>query len=349
MRENQPFGLGFVGCGSYSQNLAAAAADSPHLRLSACYDVDHERACAFADRHGMDAHKNLPELLGRDDVHGLVIATPNNAHRENVEAGAAAGKHVFVDKPIANTIEDALAMIAAADRAGVTLAVGHNTRRTGAHRTLKRMIDAGAVGVPVTVEANFSHSGGLGLAPGQWRFYRDECPGLPLMQLGVHFADTVQYLLGDVIEVSSFMSHVATPADNNDVTVSILKFADGLLGYLGSNYASPPVYYVNVYGTGGNLYCEGGGRLRYRKADTAEAEEVTVEAVNTQREELEEFAECARTGRKPEVDGGSALKALAVVRAALSSHEEGRPVTTARVISEGGGDKWLTDCGVSTR
>lgn len=336
MEELQPFGLGFVGCGSYNSSLAAAAAESPNLKMAACYDTDPERAGAFAAKFGLDACDDLGALLEREDVHGLVIATPNSAHRGNLEAAAAAGKHVFVDKPIANSIEDAQAMIDAAGRAGLTLAVGHNGRRMGGHRVLKRMIDDGAIGTPVTVEANFSHSGGLGLTPEQWRFYRDECPGLPLMQLGIHFADTVQYLLGDVIEVSSFMSRVATPADNNDVTVSLLKFANGLLGYLGSNYASPPVYYVNVYGTGGNLYCEGGGRVRYRKADAGAAEDVPVEAVNTQREELEEFADCARTGRKPEVDGVAALKALAVVRAALSSHAEGRPVTTARVISEGG-------------
>ncbi len=326
------FGLGFVGCGGYGRSLANAAARSERLTIAACWDVVPNNASALADRHGGLGCETIGELLGLAEVEGVVIASPNNAHRENVEAAAAAGKHVFVDKPIANTIEDAWAIIDAAQKAGVVLSVGHNGRRMPGHRKAKQMIDSGAVGTPVTVEANFSHSGGLGLKADQWRFTREGCPGLPLMQLGVHFADTVQYLVGDVIEVSSFMSHVATPAENEDVTVSLLRFDGGLLGYLGSNYATPSVYYVNVYGTGGNLYCEGGGQLLYRRANSNDREAIPLEPANGQIEELEEFADCARTGACPEVNGIAALKALAIVRAALKSNEERRPVSIAETV-----------------
>ena len=333
MSEARPFGLGFVGCGGYGRSLANAAARSEKLLPVACWDVVPENAAALAQKCGARSCETIEQLLEMEGIDGVVIASPNSAHRENVQATASAGKHVFVDKPIANTIEDAWAIIDAAQAARVVLSIGHNGRRMAGHRKMREMIDAGAVGTPVTVEANFSHAGGLGLKADQWRFTREGCPGLPLMQLGVHFADTVQYLLGDVIEVSSFMSHVATPADNDDVTVSLLRFDSGLLGYLGSNYATPAVYYVNVYGTGGNLYCEWGGQLLYRKADSNDREPIPLEAVDTQIEELEEFAECARTRARPEVDGITALKALAIVRAALKSNEERRPVTIEELVS----------------
>jgi len=329
------FGLGFVGCGGYGRSLADAAARSEKLRPVACWDVVAENAEQLARRCGARRCETIEQLLEMSEVQGVVIASPNNAHRENVEAAVSAAKHVFVDKPIANTIEDALAIIDAAEKARVVLSVGHNGRRMAGHRKAKQLVDSGAIGKPVTVEANFSHSGGLGLKPDQWRYTREGCPGLPLMQLGVHFADTVQYLLGDVVEVSSFMSHVATPADNDDVTVSLLRFDGGLLGYLGSNYASPSVYYVNVYGTGGNLYCEGGTQLLYRPADSNQRRPIPVEPVDTQVEELEEFAECACGGARPEVDGSAALKALAVVRAALKSNELRRPVTIEEIIQAG--------------
>lgn len=332
MKEQIPFGLGFMGCGSHSPNLVAAAAASSHLKPVACYDPDLVRAQSIGREFGMDACTSAAELVERDDVQGLIIASPNNAHRENVELGTAAGKHVFVDKPIANTIEDAVAIIDAARLAGVTLAIGHNGRRMPGHRGMKRLIEEGAIGTPLTVEANFSHSGGLNLTPEHWRYYRSECPALPLMQLGIHFADTMQYLLGDVVEVSSFMSRVAIPADSEDVTVSIFRFGGGLLGYLGSNYASPPVYYINAYGTEGNLYCENGGRLRYRSAKNSEPEQVAVAGPNAHQEELEEFAQCAKTGHTPEVDGHTALKALAVVQAAVTSHQQNRAVSIAEII-----------------
>lgn len=336
MTNDQPFGLAFIGCGSYNTSLADATARSEKLKAVACYDISKDQADKFAEKFSMVSYAGLDEMLARDDVGGVVIASPNNAHRENVEAVAAAGKHLFVDKPIANTIEDALAIIDTAKSAGLTLAIGHNGRRLPGHRKMKEMIDAGMIGRPITVEANFSHAGGLHLTPDQWRFYKDGCPGLPLMQLGVHFADTVQYLLGDVKEVASFMSHVATPADNNDVTVNLLKFDNGLLGYLGSNYATPSVYYVNVYGTEGNLYCEGGGNLIYRTAQPDKREGVPLVGSDCQIEELEEFAECALTGKKFEVDGRAGLMALAVVRAAIQSNEEGRPVNIEQLIASAG-------------
>ncbi len=332
MNDNQPFKLGVIGCGSYSAVLADAAAKSPELKLVACYDIDGDRMRAFAENHGAEPTSAIQDLLSRDDVQGVIVTSPNNAHRENVEMAAEAGKHVFVDKPIANTIKDAVAMIDAAERAGVVLAVGHNGRRHAGHRKMKQMIDAGVIGMPVMAEANFSHAAGLGLTPDQWRFYKEECPALPLMQLGVHFADTMRYLLGDVTEVSSFMSRLATPADNYDVTVSLLKFAGGVLGYLGSNYASPPAYYINVFGTGGNLYCESGNNLRLRRPGSDVYEEIPVTRVDTQRQELEEFARCAITGDRFEVDGEAALKSLAIIRAAMRSQDEGCSVGIDEVI-----------------
>ena len=336
MTDDKPFGVGFIGCGSYNTGLAQSAANSPLLNPVACCDVVKERADAIAEKHDMAAYVSIDTMLARDDIDGVIIASPNSAHRGNVEAAVKAGKHVFVDKPIANSIEDALAIIDLAKKANLTLAVGHNGRRMGGHRKLKELLDAGAVGTAVTVEANFSHAGGMGLTEDQWRFHRDECPALPLMQLGVHFADTVQYLLGDVTEVSSFMSHRAVPADNYDSTVTLLRFTDGLVGYLGSNYATPAVYYVNIYGTEGNLYCIWGGEVRYMGRKSRDMEAIPVGQVDTQIEELEEFARCARSGETPEVDGPAALKALAIVRGALKSQETGMPVKLDELIAEAG-------------
>lgn len=334
MPDGQPFGLAFIGCGSYGRSLADSAASSKLLRIAACFDTHSAAAADFARKYNTQSYADLDTLLAQDEIEGVVIATPNNAHMPPAVQAARAGKHVFVDKPIANTLEDALGIVSETGRAGVTLAVGHNARRFPGHRKMKELISQGVVGVPVTVEANFSHSGGLGLTPAMWRSSRAECPGLPLMQLGVHFTDTLQYLLGDISEVSSFMAHAAIPVDNDDATVSLLRFETGLLGYLGSNYASPHVYYVNVYGTAGNLYCEGGQAVSFRKAGSAEREQFAVEPSDTQVEELEEFARSARTGARFEVDGEAAVKALAVVSAALKSHQEGRPIRTEDLIAQ---------------
>ncbi len=334
MPDREPFRLAFIGCGWYGRSLADSTASSKLLRIAGCFDAQSAAATDFAHKYNTQSYADIDTLLGRDEIEGVVIATPNNAHMPPAVEAARAGKHVFVDKPIANTLEDALAIVSETGRAGVTLAVGHNARRFPGHRKMKELLGQGVVGVPVTVEANFSHSGGLGLTAAMWRSSRAECPGLPLMQLGVHFTDTLQYLLGDISEVSSFMAHAAIPVNNDDATVSLLRFETGLLGYLGSNYASPHVYYVNVYGTAGNLYCESGHAVSLRKAGAADREQIAVEPADTQVEELEEFARSVRTGVRFEVDGDAAVKALAVVNAALKSHQEGRSVRTQEVIEE---------------
>ncbi len=332
MTEQAPFRVAFLGCGGYSHSLVAGAVSSAHLQPVACYDVSRDACRSFAGQFGIECSDSAEEMLARPDVDGVIIATPNNQHLPCARQAASAGKHVFVDKPVANTLTDAWRMVDACKEAGVTLAVGHNTRRMPGPRKMKAMIDAGEIGTPVTVEANFSHSGGLGLAPGQWRFYRDECPGLPLMQLGVHFADTADYLFGPISEVSSFMTHAATPADNDDVTVQILRFDSGLLGYLGSNYVSPSVHYINVYGTEGNLHCDGGSHLLQRKSGSPDKEPVDVTPVNTQMEELEDWASAAVNKRAPEVGGEEAIRALAVVQAALESSASRTPVRTSGLI-----------------
>jgi predicted dehydrogenase len=331
MSESKPVGVGIIGTGGYANGLARAVKESSRLRLVHCYDPREDVAVAFAEKYGSKA-SSLSELLSDDAVEGVVVASPNSAHRENAVAAAEAGKHVFVDKPIANEIHDAVAIIEACKARDLVLSVGHNTRRADGHRQMKSMISAGDIGRPVMAEANFSRGTGLKLTGSEWRSSREGCPALPLMQLGVHFADTLQYLLGDITEVTSFMTRLMTPVDNDDVTVSILKFGDGQLGYLGSNYLSARVFYVNVFGTHGNLYCENGNELKLLKADEDAYRDIQTISRYSQLEELEEFADCIRFGNRPEVDGEAALKALAVVRAAMEADRLGRTVKMSEIL-----------------
>ncbi|MDO8586675.1 MAG: Gfo/Idh/MocA family oxidoreductase [Armatimonadota bacterium] len=325
-------GLGIIGVGGFGAGMAEKIHQSEKLRLLACYDISAEMAEKAAEKYGCVAASSLEELVSQAEIEGVVVVTPNFAHREHVVAAARAGKHVFVDKPIANEIEDAYAMIDACGEAGVFLAVGHNFRRFGSQRKLKELIDEGVPGTIVAVEANFSHAGGMGLTPQQWRYYADKAPALPLIQLGVHCADTLQHVVGPIAEVSSFMGHAAIPADNLDVTATLLRFENGTIGYLGSNYATPAVHYVNIYGTKANLYSGFGSQLRVLRSDRTE-EVIHGPNVDDRLEELEDFGECIRMGKRPEVDGEVGIRNLAVVLAALKSSQEGRPVKLEELLA----------------
>jgi predicted dehydrogenase len=330
---SNPVGIGMVGVGGWGAGMAERVHESKKLRLVKCYDIVEDTRIQAADKYGCVAASSVEDLVNDPAVEGVVVVTPNFTHREIVAAAAKAGKHVLTDKPIANEIGDAYAMIDACREAGVILAVAHNFRRFGSQRKFKELIDEGVAGDVVTVEANFSHAGGMGLTPEHWRSYADKAPALPLIQLGVHCADTLQHVLGPISEVSSFMDHVAIPADNVDITATLLRFENGVIGYLGSNYATPAVHYVNLYGTKANLYGGFGRQVRIVWAGGKGEEIVEGPEVDDRLEELEEFGDCIRTGAKPEVDGEMGLLNLAVVRAALKSSQEGRTVKLAELLA----------------
>jgi len=330
---NDPIGLAVIGTGGFGRGMAERITASEKLRLVSCYDVVEKSREEAAQQFGCLAASSLDDIMADDSVEGVVITSQNSAHAENAIAAANGGKHVFTDKPIANEIADAYAMIEACRRAGVILAVGHNYRRFGGLRKLKQLFDEGIAGTIVAVEGNFSHGGGMGLTPEQWRWYADKAPALPLIQLGIHCVDTMQHILGPVAEVSSFMGRAAIPADNIDVTASVLRFESGLIGGLGSNYATVPVHYVNIYGTEANLSADLGNVVRIVRGGNKGEEVVEGPATDDRLEELEEFGECIRTGGQPEVTGEMGLRNLAVVRAALKSHQERRPVTIAEILA----------------
>ena len=176
-------GIAIVGTGMWGPRLAAAA-QRAGLDLVTCFSRDEGKRRSFAARFGCEAAGSLEEAIGHGRVEGVVLATPNDVHEEQTAACAERGRHVFVEKPIAESTEAGERMKQACADAGVTLMVGHAFRRLGAARRVKQLIDDGALGRIVLVEANMSLTGLF--RPGAWRRERERNPGGPIMQLGIH-------------------------------------------------------------------------------------------------------------------------------------------------------------------
>jgi predicted dehydrogenase len=329
-----------VGAGYWGTQVALAAALDPGVELVACHSRSPEAREAFAHRHGCRACTSYGEMLTDPAIQGIVVMSPNQAHRNHVEAAAAAGKHVLVTKPIATTIEDGIAMIRACERAGVILAVGHQSRREPAIRRLRQLLAAGALGQPVMAEANISTGNGILIRPEQWRWKRNECPGGPLIQLGIHHVDTLQYLLGPIVRVLGWQHRRYVPADIDDVTMTLLEFESGTSSYLGAGYASGQACWIKLYGTLAVAHYDQhlGLTLSHDTweagpARRQEAPGIPLQPpIPTMREEVCEFAECLRTGKPPEIDGWQALRNLAVVLAAVRSQQTGLAVAVEDVL-----------------
>ena len=339
--------VALIGIGSWSAVIANAVQRSSRLELATCYSRTPEKRAAFSKRYGCDQEKSFEDVLKRTDVDGVLITTPNAVHAEHALAAAQQGKHVYVEKPIANTMSDGRKMVEACREAGVVLLVGHDMRRLAGFRKMKELIDQGAIGKPVMVESNFSARLGFELTPDKWRWYGDEsgCPAGALMTMGIHHADTLNHFFGPVKKVFSFFSKLYIPADVEDAEMTTFQFESGVLGHLGSTYASPRANWIRVYGTDAHLICnlslpnlpfdeylkvwsvvDKYTCLQLFDKGKDEPETVPLPIGDPILEEVDEFADCIRTGRRPETDGEAALAALALVRAAIDSARTDAPV-----------------------
>jgi predicted dehydrogenase len=247
-------------------------------------------------------------------------------------------------------MEDAGVIARAAAASGVAFAVGHSARRLGGHRAMKQWIETGKIGRVSLAEANFSNERGLELTPDTWRWFADKSPGGAMIQLGVHHADNLQYLLGPVAAVSSHARKLYTRAEVPDAVMSILEFESGPLGYLGTGWASPGVYQLRLQGTEANLFYD----LDFNNWDESHLADskstlvsqayresvrpaVDIPPTDMFREQLDEFALSIRGKAEIEVGALEAIRALAVVHAALeSSQRKGEAVAVAPMVERAG-------------
>lgn len=331
----QALRVGCVGLGWWSDVLADAMLRSDRLRIAACYSRSAEKREAFAAKYGCRAAPGYEAMLADAGIEAIVNTTPNNVHLQTTQAAAAAGKHVFLDKPIANTIADARAITRACRDAGVVLAIGYQRRREAHFRWVRREIEAGTFGRLVNAEANISRDrlGKIDLA--SWRYTADGMPGGVMLQIGIHYADVLAYLLGPVKAVSGRLAQLVLPGDNPDVASLVLEHENGALSTLNASYASASEYYLlNVYGKEASAYYDLHGGLRVLRRGGAGAMPVSCAKNDTIVEELEEFAAAVRGEARPEMDGDAATASLAVIRAGIRSASEGRRVEVAEILAE---------------
>lgn len=323
-----PVRLALVGVGGHGQAMQDAVAETRAVDLRAVYDIDEQAMQETADRFGCDAAASYEAVLGRDDLEAVVLVTPNAVHRKQTEAAMEAGLHVLVEKPIANAVSDGRAMIEAADAAGRVLMVGHDMRRSRGSRKTRQLLEDGRLGKVISMEIHFSMDTVQRLPPDSWRLDPDQCPLLPIMQLGIHGIDLVQYFFRPMEEVSAFTRSVATPPDVVDSVAASFRTGDGVQGTLISNYCSQPTFEYRISGTEATLRSNA-HKLWVRTTEEtnmhgggpAAMEDYSAYSHESYTRQMDAFARAIREGTDPETDGWVGLQALAVVEALQHSAE----------------------------
>jgi predicted dehydrogenase len=314
-----------VGLGRWGQRLVTSVEGSGKIRIAAGVTRRVERARAFADSKGFPVSADYAAVLADPEIDAVILATPHSLHADQAVQAAAAGKQIFCDKPFTLDRTSAERAVAAAEAAGVVLAVGFNRRFLPAFEEIGRLIADGEFGTLLHAEANFSSNAVGRYADDSWRLDRSEAPGGGLTGLGIHLIDAMINLMGPIASVYAQSSaRVLTEID--DTTAVLFRFKSGASANLTTLLATPVNFRFQLFGSAAHAELRGHERLELtRLADTAPSVR-EYPATNIERAELEAFAD-AIAGLAPfPVSGEQAIHGAAVFEAIVRSFGSGEPV-----------------------
>ena len=325
-----------IGAGYWGPNLARNFSASPEWNLVAICDLDEGRATALADKVGhVDVHTDLTELLARDDIDAVAIATPARTHHRVVLAALMAGKHVVVEKPLADNRAHALEMVRVAAERGLTLMTDHTYCYTPAVLKIRELIAEGALGDLLFIDSVRIN---LGLVQPDVDVFWDLAP---------HDLSIIDFILPGGLRPEAVSAQGADPLGSGRSCVGYLTVPldAGAIAHVHVNWLSPtkirsmviggtrrtlvwddlnPQQRLSIYDRGVDLQqqtADGSDHrtaaaVSYRLGDTWSPALPEHEALGQM---AAEFAASIREGRAPRTDGLAGLRVLSVLEAATRS------------------------------
>jgi len=313
--------VAIVGCGLIGQKRARALAGA---QLVACADIVLERAQALARQFNAQAYADWREIVSRNDVGVVIVATTNNLLAEITLAAVNAGKHVLVEKPAARRVTELEPLIAAAQKNHVQVRVGFNHRYHPAFIKAREIFEAGALGEMMFVRARYGHGGRLGYDK-EWRADPDISGGGELIDQGVHLIDLARWFLGEFVTSQGFAQtyYWQMPVDDN--AFMLLQTARQQTAFLHVSCTEwKNLFSFEIYGRDAKLDISGLGgsygveRLAYYQMLPQMGPPATTIweyplADDSWQIEFTEFLEDIRLGREPVANLRDARAALEIV------------------------------------
>ncbi|MEM9153558.1 MAG: Gfo/Idh/MocA family oxidoreductase [Cyanobacteria bacterium P01_F01_bin.33] len=339
--------LGLIGCGSIAQAVHLDILTRlPQVELTALAEPNPERrAQAQLRAPGAAALPDYGALLDSSDVHGVVICLPSALHAEVAIAAMERGKHVYLEKPIAVSSDQAQAVMAAWDTAQVVGMIGFNYRFSPLYRTAKKAIQTGQLGKVVSARAVFSYPPGTSPL---WKQKRASGGGI-LLDLALHDVDIARFLFD--AEIETVAADLRSQLYEDDTATLQLGLSNGVLIQIFTSMSTVDEARWEIYGQEGKLVAD-----RYRETDieiipsqrpysrTAQLRTSLGKAVRSMnvrkilaptlepsyREAIAHFVAAIQTGKPVRPDLTDGLKALAIIEAAEKSARTGRVITLAQ-------------------
>lgn len=315
-------GIGFIGCGGIHNAHAPSLVDNENASIAAVMDVNAGACEAHCEKYGTaEWTTKQAELLARDDVEAVIICTPTGLHKQSVLAAAAAGKHVFCEKPMAMNVADCEEMDRACREAGVVLQIGFVRHFCNEWLKLREIIQEGRIGRPVQWRSLSGSSG----APTPW-FFDKELGGGPFIDGAVHSYDWARYMFGEATNVVTDIRRLKQTTTAWDTGTVIVNFASGdqqliiwswgLPGFGGKVKADSA---HDVLGPLGSIMFPGGNKLQVNLEDGEHFVEFEADSgADWFRKQMEHFIDCCRTGKQPIAGAREGIEATRIAAAALS-------------------------------
>lgn len=336
--------VGILGGGAIAQRRHLPEyAENPLTEIAGVFDVNAERAAQLCEKFGGRAYSSADEMFADDSIDAISVCTPNFTHAENTLRALAAGKHVLCEKPMALTLEETRAMLAAERESGKILMLGHNQRLIPAHRKARELIMSGAIGKLLFFQCNFKHSGpenwSIDTSRRTWFFSRAQASFGVMGDLGAHKIDLIRFLTGS--EITAVFANLMTldkryddgsMIELEDNAVCQFKMRDGLPGIMHfswTNYGQEDNSTV-VYGDMGVMKIFGDYAddivLEMRDGTTVKYH---VGGMSTNAKQLksgviDEFIASISENRAPIVTGIDGHNTMAVITTAMRSASESK-------------------------
>jgi predicted dehydrogenase len=309
-----------IGLGWWGQRLVKSVQGSRQIRFARAVTLEPEVAREFAAANRLMVGTSLYEALADRSIEAVVLATPHTRHREQVEAAAAARKHIYCEKPFAMCKADAQAMLDACARAGVTIGVGHHFRLMPSMKALREKVASGMFGTIMHVEGHYSHDWLAALAPEGWRAAPQETRAGAMTGMGIHVLDCFCDLVGPMRRISALTKRRALALPTGDTTAALIEFANGATGTLATTLKTPFAWRLAVYGE--NVWAESVSETRLVvHRSTGEPETEDFPAANHLGENLEAFAAAALGRSAFPIDPAGILQTAAALDAVFRSVE----------------------------
>jgi UDP-N-acetylglucosamine 3-dehydrogenase len=316
--------LGLIGCGTVARRThLPAIAKLDDVTVVGCASRSFESArAASLEAPGSIVFEDWRELI-TFDIDAVVICSPNGAHAEQAIAAAQAGKHVLVEKPIARTVDEADAMVSAAEEAGVVLHVTQNLRYLAPIVAARGVVASGALGQISGLRSAFGHGGPQHWAPdATWFRDKESSGGGALVDLGIHIIDLVNYVTG--LAADEVTALTTGDGQVEDAAQVLVRFDGGVLGSVHASWVAQPApdLQLTIFGSEGTMHFDTRSPLTLRRSDGSK-EEIELPTIDAS-----PWSDFVRAIDGSEPDGPSATgrdgrNAIAIVCAAYESAATG--------------------------